>query len=184
MQITIVNNSTQPVPGPGATTVPAGDTLTLANRTQAEYASLVTSFVSDLVQVHATLEAADLPPINCVMKDPGDPAGGVDTIAGVGFDLKTQDGNDAGDDPQMYLGVFSDAECTTPSTTGTLDTATTGTIDEGAGTNVIKVTPDSTGEFACSLSDTADETVYLKAWAVGTGRAMDTSGVDDVTFTP
>jgi len=137
----------------------------------------------DDVSIVAEIEGSDRAPVVCTMKDPADPAGGVDTLAGVGFDLLTEAGAAANVAPQMYMGVFADADCQTPSTTATLDTATTGTIDSGAGTNLLKVTPDAAGEFACSVDDTADETVYLKAWIVGTGYIVDSGSTDDVTFT-
>lgn len=182
MKLTIVNNSLVPIAAAGHVTVPAGESIEQEGRTQAEYASLVSRYASDDVQIHAELEAADFQPVYCNMKTPADPAGGVDSLAAVGFDIETYDGNAAAITDQMYFAVFSDAACTTLSTTATLDTAATGTIDSGAGTACLLVTPDG-GELSVTVSDTEDEAVYLKAWAVGTGRAMDTSDVHTVTFT-
>lgn len=137
----------------------------------------------DNVAVLAEIEGSDRAPIVNTMKTPADPGSGVATCAACGFDLLTEVGGAAGVAPQMYMGVFSDALCQTPSTTGTLDTAATGTIDDGDGTNLIKCTPDATGEFSVTLTDTADETVYLKAWIVGIGYIVDSSSIDEVTFT-
>lgn len=184
MQITIVNNSSEPVAAPGAVTVDAGDSLTLSGRTVSEYQGLIERYVADDVQVHVALESFDLPPLACTMKDPGDPGASVTTMAGVGFDIEDLYGAAFSTTDKMYLGVFDDADCTTPSADATLDTATTGTIESGAGTNVIKVTP-AGGVFACSVDipGAANQVVYLKAWAEsGTTRAMGTNGTDSVTF--
>lgn len=136
------------------------------------------------VIVLAEIDGTDREPINCVMKNPADPAGGADTLAGVGFDLKTLTGAAANVAPTMYMGVFDDADCTIPAVHANLSTATTGTIVSGSGTALIEVTPSSTGVFACSVNDTTDEKVYLKAWPKTTSYVMDTSSIDDVTFTP
>lgn len=184
MQITIVNNSSDPIPAPGAVTVPAGGTLTLEHRTVDEYQALIDRYVADDVQVHVELETDDLPPLQCVMKNPADPAADATTVAGVGFDVKDLYGNAFSSTAKMYLGAFDDAACTIPSTTATLGTATTGTVVSGEDTNVLEVTP-AGGVFACSLDIplAADQVVYLKAWAHGSNnRTQDTHGTDTVTF--
>lgn len=183
MKITCVNRSTNPVPMPGAVSCAAGATKFVTSRTVDEAAQMTEQYAGSAVEIFVELEAEDYPPILAVAKTPADPAGGVDTLAGVGFDLKTLDGNAVAYQPTMYLGVFSDAACTTPSTTATLDTATAGTIVSGGGTNLLEVTPSATGEFACSVDDTADEAVYLKAWVAGSRRIVDTSDQHTVTFT-
>ena len=134
------------------------------------------------VAVLVELEGSDRAAIVCDMKDPGDVSGGGTTLAACGFDLETQAGAAANVAPQMYLGVFDDATCQTPAENATLDTAATGTIDAGAGTNLLTVTPAATGEVSVTLTDAEDETVYLKAWAVGTDYIVDSSDIDDVTF--
>lgn len=138
----------------------------------------------DQVTVLAKIEGSDRAPIICDMKNPADPAGGVNTLAGVGFDLETEAGAAANVAPQMYMGVFDDAACQIPAVHGNLSTPTTGTINSGSGTNLIKCTPSAAGVFACSVNDTTDEKVYLKAWIVGTDYVIDSSDTDDVTFTP
>jgi hypothetical protein len=183
MQITIVNRSTSPVPGPGVTSVPAGGELTLAGRTAAELASLVASYVSDLVQVHMTLEDADLPPLKAIQKTPADPGSGVGTIAAVGFDIEDVYGNAFSTVMGMYLGVFQDADCTIPATDATLDTAATGTIVAGAGTNLLEITP-AGGVVSVTLTDAVDEVVYVKAWVVDSARAVETSSQYTATFIP
>lgn len=182
MKIIIINRSTEPVATPAATSVAAGASLELTERTVGEYQRMVSQDAGEYVSIVGELEDADYPPLVCTQKTPADPAGGVDTLAGVGFDINDLVGSAADIDPQMYVGVFADAACLTPSTTADLDTATEGTIDEGAGTNLLKVTPDSAGGFTCSVDDTADETVYIKAWAVASQRPMDTSDQHAVTF--
>lgn len=136
------------------------------------------------VSVVGQMDAVDRAIIICDMKDVADPGSGVGSVAGEGFDLKDQAGAAAGVAPQMYMGVFDDADCKVPAANATLDTAGTGTIDSGAGTNLLKVTPDSAGEFDCTLTDAEDETVYLKAWPVGTDYVVDASDSSTTVFSP
>lgn len=187
MKITVVNNRAtggNPVPCVDSTSVTPGGEHVMLGRTREELVLQMAQADGNEVIVRGEIEGNDRSPLICVMKNPGDPAGGVDTMAGVGFDLEDEAGAAAGVDPDMYMGVYSDSDCTTPSTTATLDTATIGTIDEGAGTNLIKVTPSSAGVFVCSVDDTADETVYLKAFPADTSYTIDTASTDDVTYTP
>jgi hypothetical protein len=137
----------------------------------------------DDVMVVGEIEGSDRAPLVCDMKDPGDPAGGAAEQTAEGFDLETEAGAAANVAPQMYMGVFDDATCQVPAVNATLDTATTGTINSGAGTNLIKCTPDATGEFACSVLDAEDEKVYMRAWPVGIDYVIDSSEVADVEFT-
>lgn len=184
MKITIVNNSSSPVPAPGEVSVPAGGSLVLSDRTLEEYQSAVERFAADNVEVCCELEVGDLPPLQCVMKNPADPAADATTLAGVGFDMLDLYGAAFSTTDKMYLGVFDDAACTIPSTTATLGTATTGTIESGENTNVVEVSP-AGGVFACSVDipSAAAQVVYLKAWAhADNARAMDTHGTDTVTF--
>ena len=182
MQLTIVNNSSVPVPAPGAATVAAGESLTMSARTQAEAEQMIENYASDEVQITVTLEDSDYPPLKCAKKTPADPAADATDLAAVGFDINDLYGNAYSTDVAMYFGVFDDAACTTPSTTATLDTAATGTIDEGDGTNTLKVTPaGGVLSVTVSIPVAADQVVYLKAWAAN-ARPMDTSDVHTATF--
>jgi len=185
MQITIVNNSTEPVAAPGSVTVDPGDSVTLANRTMDEYIGLIERYVSDVVTVTATLEDVDYPPLACIMKTPADPVIDAVDVLACGFDMKDLYGTAYSTTAKMYLGIFDDATCETPSVDGTLDTAATGTIVAGAGTNVLEITPAAgVVSVTASIPAPADQTVYLKAWAhTDNTRPMDTSGIDAVAFT-
>lgn len=185
MQITIVNNSSDPVAAPGAVTVPAGASLVLASRTVDEYIGLIERYVSDLVTVTASLETADLPPLQCAMKTPADPAADATDVVACGFDMTDMYGTAFSTTDKMYFGVFDDAACSVPSVDATLDTAATGTIDAGDGTNVLEVTPaGGVLSVTCSIPAAAAQTVYFKAWAhTDNPRPMDTSGTDAVDFT-
>jgi len=187
MQITVINN--RPSTGdkiwlPNGTSVAPGATAVLTGRSRDEAIMLLAYNTPPTVKVLLALDANDRSPLICDMKNPADPAGGANTLAGVGFDLETESGAAANVAPQMWMGVFDDAACTIPAVHGTLNTASAGTINSGAGTNLLKVTPSATGEFACTLTDTTDEKVYLKAWQVGTSYIIDAGDTDDVTFTP
>lgn len=187
MQITVINkrastgNKFSCVDG---TTVAPGAQHAMAGRSKAEYIHQMTLAAGDTdIAVVGQLDGAERSPVVCDMKDIADPAGGATTSAGEGFDLKTEAGAAANVAPQMYLGAFDDATCQTPATNATLDTASTGTIVSGGGTNLLKVTPDATGEFACTLTDAEDEVVYLKAWPVGTDYVVDSSDSTTTEFT-
>lgn len=120
-------------------------------------------------------------PLFCIMNNVADPAGAANTSAGEGFALKTAAGAAANVQPSMYLRAYDDEECTVLAAHATLNTASAGTITAGAGTNSLTVTPSTTGTFACTVSDTTDETVYLKAAPVGS-EAVDCTDVTSVTF--
>lgn len=185
MKIKIVNNGTSDVAAPGSVTVAAGGTLTLTGRTVDEYQGLLERYVSDDVQVCCTLENSDLPPLQCVLKSPADPAADATTCAACGFDIKDLYGTAFSTTDQMYFGVFDDEDCETPSETATLATAATGTIVSGSGTNTLLVTPDAgVLSVTCTIAEAAAQTVYFKAWAAtDTTRPMDTHDTDEVSFT-
>lgn len=186
MKITVINNRPSggdAVPCVDGTQVEPGETHEMLARSAEELIYMMGQADGNTVLVLGQIEGNDRAPIVNVMKKPADPAGGAATLAGVGFDLMTEAGVAANVNPQMYMGVFDDAACTIPSVTGQLSTATVGTIDEGTGTNLIKCTPDATGDMTLSVDDAADEIVYLKAWPVGTGYIIDSSDIDSVEFT-
>jgi len=185
MKITVINK--RPTTGErvscvDGTTVEPGSQHEMLGRSVTE-AVFQLGVQDDDVAVNVEIEGDDRAPVVCVMKSPADPAGGAATLAAVGFDILTEAGAAANVAPQMYMGVFDDEDCQTPAVTGQLSTAVTGTIDSGTGTNLVKCTPDAAGEFSCSVDDAEDETVYLKAWIVGTGYIVDSSSIHDVTFT-
>lgn len=185
MKITIINNTTATqVVAADQTTVDPGETHVMLGRSVDEAIFQMNIADGNDVMVLVEIEGNDRAPIIAAMKAPADPAGGTFTLAAEGFDLETEAGAAANVAPQMYLGVFDDAELTIPSVDGTLDTAATGTIDDGAGTNLLKVTPAATGEVSVTLTATGAGVFYLKAWPVGTGYIVDASDVHVTTFTP
>jgi len=183
MKITCVNRSANPVPMPGAVSCAAGTTKALTGRTVDEAAQMQELYASSTVQIVCELEDDDYPPIVAVAKTPADPAADATDLAAVGFDIKDLYGNAYSTDMAMYFGVFDDEDCLIPSEDATLDTAATGTIDAGAGTNRLTVTPDA-GELSVTVSipAAADQVVYLKAWVVGGRRMVDTSDQHAATF--
>jgi len=187
MEITVINkraSTGENVACIDGTTVAPGSQHAMSGRSAAELIHQQSIVASDTdVAVLCKIEGSDRAPIVCDMKAIADPAADATTSAGEGFDLKTEAGAAANVAPQMYLGAFDDATCQTPAVNATLDTASTGTIDSGAGTNLLKVTPDATGEFACTLTDAEDEVVYLKAWPVGTDYIVDSNDITSAEFT-
>lgn len=184
MQITVINNNPtggDAVPCPDSTTVKAGESKVMTGRTQEEAQLLITNYQSNTVIIRTALEAVDRAPVVAAMKAALTPTD-VDTIVGVGYQLESQDGTSQSIQPQMYLGCFDDAACEVPAVNAIMDTVAQGTIDEGDGTNLLKVTPSATGEVSVSMDDAVDEVVYVKAWPVTGDYTVDSSGVQTVTF--
>jgi hypothetical protein len=187
MQITVFNN--RPTGGEkvscvDGTTVSPGSSHTMVGRSKAEYTYQMTASLSDdNVKVLASLEASDRAPLVVAMNDIADPAADATTSAGEGFALQSEAGAAANAAPAMYLGAFDDADCTVPAVNATLDTASSGTIVSGAGTNQLKVTPTAAGAFACTLTDAEVEVVYLKAWPADASYVVDSSDTTSAEFT-
>lgn len=186
MKIIVINNNPSgsfPIPCVDGSSCSPGTTKTMLGRSKGDVGYMMSKANGNVVIIRAEIEASDRAPIVCDMKNPADPAGGVVELAGCGFDLETEAGVAANVAPQMYLGAFDDAACTVPSVDGTLSTATTGTIDSGSGTNLVKVTPSAAGIVALKLTVTEPGVIYLKAWPVGSDYVVDSSDTDTVTFT-
>lgn len=186
MKITVVNkraSTGSAVYCIDGTSVSPGAQHEMTGRGKDEVVFEITNLSDDDVAVLAEIEGADRAPIVCDMKAIADPAADATTSAGEGFDLLTEAGAAANVAPQMYMGAFDDATCQTPAANATLNTASAGTIDSGGGTNLLKVTPSATGEFACTLTDAEDEVVYMKAWPVGTDYIVDSSDITTAEFT-
>ncbi len=185
MQIKCVNNSTSMVPMPGDVPVVAGATKTVTARTRAEAEAFQQAYSASDVIIELTLETAELEPLVCTMKTPADPGSGVGTLAVCGFDLEDLEGNAFAIQSPMFLAVFDDAALTVPSVNGTLDTAAAGTIDSGAGTNSLEVTPDSSGIISITLTQSDDIQCWIKAWQMpSVARPIDCSSVHAPTFIP
>ena len=187
MQITVINNRAAggaSVPCVDSTQCDPGQSRVMPGRTARDVALQMYHADGNDVLVLCQIEGEDRAPVVCDMKNPADPAGGTFNVAGCGFDLNTEAGAAANVNPPMYMGAFDDEDCTIPSVDGTLDTAAVGTIDEGAGTNLLEVTPDAAGEFSVTLTVTGAGTIYLKAWPMGTEYIIDSSETDEITFTP
>jgi len=162
--------------------VEPGSQHEMTGRDTADVIFEIANVQDDDVAVLSELEGMDRSPIVCDMKAPADPAADTFVLAGEGFDLEDEAGAAVTTSPQMYLGVFDDAACQTPSVDGTLDTAATGTIDAGAGTNLLKITPAS-GVVSVTLTATGAGEFWLKAWPVGGDYIVDSSDVHKTTFT-
>jgi len=63
----------------------------------------------------------------------------------------------------LKVGAFDDAYCKTGAANAVMDTATKGTIKSGGASKELFVETSAAGEFACTLTDAADEVVYLAA---------------------
>lgn len=184
MKITVINNEASAgisVPCPDSTTVKPGQSKVMTGRTKEEALLLVSGFASATVIIRTELEANDREPLVAAMKADVDDSG-AGAIAGVGFQLQSEDGTSKSLQPNMYIGLFDDAACLTPATNATLDTAAEGTIVSGGGTNLLKVTPSATGEISLTGTNAEDETVYAKAWAADGDYTIDSADTQAVVF--
>ena len=187
MKITVINKRAtggEKVYCIDGTTVAPGAQHEMTGRTKAELIYQMTYVMDDDVAVLGELEGEDRAPLVCDMKAPADPAADTFELAGEGFDLEEEDGTAFSTTMQMYLGVFDDEDCQTPSVDGTLDTAATGTIVSGAGTNLLKITP-AAGVASVTLTATGAGEFWLKAWpvAASTSYVVDASDTHKTTFT-
>jgi len=107
-------------------------------------------------------------------------AGG--TTVAVGFSLTNI--NDIAMPLQVPVefAVFDEQYGVTPAVNATLNTATKGTILAGAGTAALKILTDVNGEFACTLTDLVDETVWLGCSQSFMSPAIICLSKDSVTF--
>jgi len=110
------------------------------------------------------MEAAFQELFNVVMLDAADVGAG-GTTAPVGFDITDWKGSSIAEAIVLLFGVFDDSDLQGAASNATLDTATAGSILSGAGTAALVVKTDATGSFRCTLTNAADEEVFL-----GTGR--------------
>lgn len=185
MKIIVINNTTATkIPCVDGHTCVPGETYEMTGRSKDEVVYMMQNVDENDVIIKSEIEGDDRAPIISKIKTPADPGSGVGTQAANGFDLETEAGAAANVAPQMYLGVFDDEELTTPAANATLDTAAAGTIDAGAGTNLLTVTPSAAGEVSVTLTDAEDETVYTTAWPVGTSYIIECTEYHTTPFIP
>jgi len=158
----------------------AGATLELTGRKPEEAIALLVSQGSTF-DISSELESDDIPHYVCAMKNPGDATGGATTRAGVGLDATTLVGAALSADVNVTVAIFDDEDCTVPAVNAEITSAQTGTIVSGTDTNKAVVTT-SSGEISLTITDTEDETVYIKAWQGATTFLLSCGTPDSVTF--
>lgn len=119
--------------------------------------------------------------IKVKMLDAPNVTGGGTTVT-VGFSLTNINDVTLGLAALVELAVFDDADLSVPSVSATLDTASKGTIIAGAATAALKVKTDTNGEFACTLTDLVDHTVYLACSTTFGSPSIICLSKDSVTF--
>jgi hypothetical protein len=115
------------------------------------------------------------------MIDAPNVTGGGTTVT-VGFNLTNINDIALGLGALVEMAVFQDIDLSIPAVNATLDTASKGTIVAGAASAALKVKTNSSGEFACTLTDLVDETVYLACSPTFGGPALICLSKDSVTF--
>jgi len=115
------------------------------------------------------------------MLDAADVGGG-GTTQTVGFELRNLAGQKISAQMVLSFGAFAEADAVNPHATATLNTAAKGTILGGAASNVLTVKTDASGEFECTLTNSADDAVYLAAAQTFRSPLVHTTGYDSVTF--
>lgn len=193
MKITVINKrptgglSVQVLDG---TQVAPGAQHEMTGRSAAELIFQMAIADADIAVV-GELEGEDRSPLVCTMKTVADPAGDAVESDQEGFDILDEAGSATTNQSPMYIGIFDDEDCQTPSVIGTLEAAGTpvGTIQSGEETNLMAVTPAATGDFECKAVIPAavvgdDVTYYIKAWPqpTSTSYVIDSSSVTSVTF--
>lgn len=114
--------------------------------------------------------------------DSDDVGSGGTTRAGVGFQIKDYKGDVVAEEVLLAFGVYDDEELVTTATTAVLNTASAGTILSGAASASLVVKTNAVGLFTCTLTDTADETVYMGCGPVAGSPIVDCRDTDAVTF--
>ncbi len=118
--------------------------------------------------------------------DNDDPAGGVDAHP-ITLEVRDFRGDKVGYKVRLKLKLNQDSGGEMVPlfhATATLDTATKGTILAGSGgTNSVDLETDVNGEFAATLSNSADDTVWLVPAETDGSPVLDKTGIDSVTFT-
>ncbi len=128
------------------------------------------------------MEAAFQELYNVEMIDAPDVPGGGTTSA-MGFNITDWRGNPVTEALVVKLGAFDDADLQTAAVNATINTATAGSILSGAGTNALVVKTSATGQFRATLTDAADEVVYLSTGRDAYGdRLIDHRARDTVEF--
>jgi hypothetical protein len=120
---------------------------------------------------------------NIEMLDAPDVGGGGTTSA-MGFNVLDWRGNAIAEAVAVKLGVFDDEDLQTAAVNATIDTATAGSILSGAASNALVVKTDATGQFRATLTDAADEEVWMSTGRDDYGdRLIDHRAKDSVEFT-
>lgn len=120
--------------------------------------------------------------VNVAIDGTPDVTGG--TEANVGFQLKNVKGDKLKEVAILEFAVFDDVELATPAVNATLDTASKGTIIDGAGSAALKVKTDSKGKFTCKLTNFIDEQVFVGSSPSFGTSLLDCREVDAITFGP
>lgn len=182
MKIIVSNRSANSVSS-GYDTVPPGTTKVYTGRSLAQTAAWL-KVASALVEVQTNPDVVDNPVWQTVMQTPANPGGGVRTLAGEGFTVQANGSAISSAEP-VGLGVFDDAACTIPSATGTISTATDGTITSGSGTNAIQATVNpANGKLTVSVNVTKAQSIWVKPLTnPNATHILDCSPVRQTTFT-
>jgi hypothetical protein len=179
---TIAPRSTRTVKNLGVTKM---DVLIEKELKKFETAGHITYSVGEDPDVDDEFEAAFIGMLTNFYKvdmiDAPDVGGGGTTVT-VGFKLVNVGFGPVDAQKLVELGAYDDAYASVPAATAVLGTATKGTIVLGDGTAALKVLTDANGEFECTLTDTADETVYIAAAVTAGGPALDCTEIDSVVF--
>lgn len=190
MELVITNlSAVDPVMLPGNINLAAAASVTLSEQGYGEYLTGYGEMIADgeiSVLMHfdnSMLGGGDTRELVADVIATANPTAGANTAV-VGFTVKTPWGAQLGEQMVVQFGTYQDANGILAATTATLDTASLGTILSGAGTNELKVLTDIYGRFACTLTDTAHETVYQMCKPVDRTPVLDCRDYDAVTFAP
>ncbi len=117
--------------------------------------------------------------LTAVMDAPPDVSGGVNSGT-VGFQVK-QGSVAIKEAVKLQFAAFDDAELVNPSQNAAFSNASSGSILNSSGAAML-VKTDATGKFACTLTNIADQTVWLACAMAFGSPSVDCREVIVVTF--
>ena len=180
MNIAVTNLRTYPLQLPGYLSVAALGSSALAGCNSDDAARVMLMIEDEDVSAVATLVDGDDISLKLDMNNAEDVSGV--NVQDVGFQIKTTHGIPVEGYFYLDFGAFDDVAGVTAAAHATLDTAGTGSIIAGPGSNLVTAKTDAHGAFECELTNATDEITYLLAKIRVGSPAIDCTDYDSVAF--
>lgn len=184
MQIVITNNRTDPYHMEGrGLHFGVGASKTITDATEDDLKRLLdkTGVADAGIAVAVTVQRGDGVGVILTQAANANVTGG-GTTGPVSVTAKTAIGGFPCASYEFVYRVTQDAVGRTNAGTATIATATVGTLLAGSGTHTLVVRGSALGVFTATLTDAADEAVYLVGEKLATSGGNVSSDIDSVTF--